>query len=112
MKSIEKTAKDFLFIGFVSCTLWFYLEGFVREFYSGNDREVIKPERIGIREEGVSERAEKIPEQKKTGVEILPEKTEATPNREAERILNLIREGKLSSYKASFYRKWPSEKQD
>ena len=110
MKSIEKTAKDFLFIGCVSFSLWFCLQGFIKEFSLWNLQEGIKPKETNIRDETLSLERDKVSEQKEPKAEITRKEAVILRNREAERILALIQEGKLSSHRASFYRKLPSAK--
>ena len=63
-----------------------------------------------IGEESVSAEADKSPEQKEPKAEIIRKEAVPFRNKEAERILALIQEGKLSSHRASFYRKLPSVK--
>lgn len=110
MKSIEKTAKDFLFMGCVFFSLWIYLQGVMKEFSLWNPQEGIKPMQISIREEPVSAETGNVPEQKEPKAEIIRKEVVTLRNKEAERILALIQEGKLSSHRASFYRKLPSVK--
>ena len=110
MKSIEKTVKDFLFIGCVSFSLWIYLQGVIKEFSLWNPQEGIKPMQRSIREEPVSAETDKFSEQKEPKAEIIRKEVVTPRNKEAERILALIQEGKLSSHQASFYRKLPSVK--
>lgn len=110
MKSIEKTAKDFLFIACVIFSLCFYLQGFIKELSLWNPQEGIKPQETNLREESVSPEPGNAPEQKEPKGKVVLKETVITPNREAERIWALIQEGKLSSHRASFYRTLPSLK--
>lgn len=109
MKSIEKTAKDFLFIGCVSFSLWFYLQGFIKELFLWTSGGINRAE-MNTREEPVPLIPDKLLEPKEPE-ERVARKDALTPgNKNVDRILALIQEGKLSSHKASFYRKLPSLK--
>ena len=107
MKSIEKTGKDLLFIGCVFFSLWFYLQGFIKEFPSENLKERDDRRILPLKEDSPSGFQKCLPEEK-TEEPIVAKEAPKPPNREAERILSLIREGKLSDRRASFYRKLPS----
>ena len=82
----------------------------MKEFSLWNPQEGIKPMQTSIGEESVSAEADKSPEQKEPKAEIIRKEAVPFRNKEAERILALIQEGKLSSHRASFYRKLPSVK--
>ena len=107
MKSIEKTVKDFLFIVCVIFSLCFYLQGFIKELSLWNPQEGIKPQETTLREELLSSGMLKGSEQVKSEEKVVRKETVAPRNKEADRISALIQEGKLSSYKASFYKKLP-----
>ena len=65
-----------------------------------------------FREETVSLEREKSPEQERPKAEISPKEAVTPRNKEVDRIWALIQEGKLSSHRASFYRKLPSAKEN